>query len=149
MASEVASPVFIDRSNFSELQLERLAYVAPLPDALKQGVRVVEGERTTAPSASDEKTLRSWFPNTYGSPLLSLESAGADAPAAGGAIGVVFCGRQAPGGHNIIAGLVDYCEKAPGAPFVVGFIGGTQGLFDKKTIPVTTRLLENFRNQGG
>jgi len=63
-------------------------------------------------TSSDEKTLRSWFPLTYGSQLLSLVPA-AGGVATGGAIGVVLRGRQAPGGHNIIAGLVGYCEKSP------------------------------------
>lgn len=41
-------------------------------------------------------------------------------------IGVVYNGRQAPGGNNIIDGLLRFAEANQGE--IYGFIGGTQGL---------------------
>lgn len=38
-------------------------------------------------------------------------------------IGISFNGRQFPGGHNIIKGLLHQNTE------VIGFLGGTKGLF--------------------
>lgn len=48
----------------------------------------------------------------------------------GGAVGVVFCGRQTPGGHNVVAGLLDFLGGS-GAR-LLGFVGGVHGLFKKQ-----------------
>ncbi len=46
-------------------------------------------------------------------------------------IGICFNGRQFPGGHNIIQGLL--CESTE----VIGFLWGNKGLFQKKYITIT------------
>ena len=62
-------------------------------------------------------------------------------------VGVVFCGRQTPGGHNVVAGLYDYLNAAGSS--LLGFVGGIQGLYKQQTVPITDDLLANYRNQGG
>ena len=62
-------------------------------------------------------------------------------------IGFVFCGRQTPGGHNIIYGLVEFCKKNGGE--LLGFIGGTKGMFNQTSMKVTEESLEYYVNQGG
>ena len=44
-------------------------------------------------------------------------------------VGVVFCGRQSSGGHNVVAGLFDYLHAMNPTSKLLGFIGGTSGLF--------------------
>ena len=40
-------------------------------------------------------------------------------------IGVVFCGRQAPGGHNVVAAVYDGVKEISSGGKVYGFIGGS------------------------
>lgn len=58
-------------------------------------------------------------------------------------IGISFNGRQSPGGHNIILGLLG--EHAE----VFGFIGGNKGIFTQKWIRITHEVLKNYVNQSG
>jgi 6-phosphofructokinase len=41
-------------------------------------------------------------------------------------IGIVFNGRQAPGGNNVVDGLLKFCSHSNSK--LIGFIGGTLGL---------------------
>jgi pyrophosphate--fructose-6-phosphate 1-phosphotransferase len=75
-----------------------------------------------------------------------------DVAGSGGAqkIGVVFCGRQSPGGHNVIAGLYDTLSRnSPEGSSVLGFVGGTLGLFAKEYVELSAALVDRHRNQGG
>jgi hypothetical protein len=58
-------------------------------------------------------------------------------------IGVSFNGRQSPGGHNIILGLL--AENTE----VFGFIGGNKGLFSNKYIKITHDNIKHYVNQSG
>lgn len=63
-------------------------------------------------------------------------------------IGVVCCGRQAPGIHDLICGLVDLMRSVPGGK-VLGFVGGTQGLYSKQAITLTPEICDAYRGTGG
>lgn len=58
-------------------------------------------------------------------------------------IGVSFNGRQSPGGHNIIYGLLGENTE------VYGFIGGNKGIFNQKYIIITHHNIANYINQTG
>ncbi len=58
-------------------------------------------------------------------------------------IGISFNGRQAPGGHNIILGLLgDHTE-------VFGFIGGNKGIFNQKWIKINHENIKHYVNHSG
>ena len=59
-------------------------------------------------------------------------------------VGVVFCGRQSSGGHNVVAGLFDYLHAMNPTSKLLGFIGGTSGLFEGSCIEVTEETLRFF-----
>ena len=61
--------------------------------------------------------------------------------------GVLFCGRQAPGGHDIIAGLYDYVHSVGGRLF--GFVAGTQGLLSGNHLEICESVIKYYRGQGG
>lgn len=63
-------------------------------------------------------------------------------------IGVCICGRQAPGMHNVIDGLLRFA-KTHGYVQLIGFINGTLGLFKGDHITITEDNFKLFRNQGG
>nr|CAB3467954.1 unnamed protein product [Digitaria exilis] len=64
-------------------------------------------------------------------------------------VGVVFSGRQSPGGHNVIWGLYDAIKAHNSNSKLIGFLGGTDGLFAQKTMEITGEALSSYRNQGG
>lgn len=64
-------------------------------------------------------------------------------------VGIVFCGRQSSGGHNVITGVFDYLHQMNPNCRVFGFIGGTSGLFECSAVELTEEKLRLYRNMGG
>lgn len=62
-------------------------------------------------------------------------------------IGVMFSGRQAPGGHAVIEGLLTFAQKNKGNLY--GFVDGTKGLLEGRAVEVTDDNFEYYRSQGG
>ena len=93
----------------SALQLARSKYAPKLPKALEGSVTVRLGEATQ--SVSDQKEIKELFPNTYGLPKLTFEAAQAGEQGQAVNVGVILSGGQAPGGHNVIAGLFDGIKR--------------------------------------
>ena len=115
-------------STVSELQKVRTVYTPKLPAALKGGacVNVKEGERLGA--FADAEKIQALFPNTYGTP--NLEFAEGKKGATLGKpvnVGVILSGGQAPGGHNVIAGLFDGLKSLHPESKLYGFTGGPSG----------------------
>jgi pyrophosphate--fructose-6-phosphate 1-phosphotransferase len=125
----------------------------------------MSGSTTTA-IKGDDAAMHKAFPNTFHSPIIHFEcdKAGASATASAAevpaselkrvaqlaekpVIGVVFCGRQSPGGHAVVAAIADLATRAGGR--CLGFVRGTHGLFAGEYIEVTEALLSRYRNQGG
>ncbi|GHU82978.1 pyrophosphate--fructose 6-phosphate 1-phosphotransferase [Spirochaetia bacterium] len=63
--------------------------------------------------------------------------------------GVILSGGQAPGGHNVIAGLFDGLKKGNPQSTLLGFLGGPSGLIENKTQEITASLIDRYRNTGG
>ena len=90
----------------SPLQIERLKYQPKLPQSLQNGVnglRMVEGSATQ--SVRDQEQINALFPNTYGKPTVTFEASNVSKESEIRNVGVILSGGQAPGGHNVIAGL--------------------------------------------
>lgn len=132
----------------SPLQKARAAYAPKLPPALRHGaaVRLTEGEPTTA--VADAEKIRELFPATYGSPVVAFsgESVGA-LPAINA--GVILSGGQAPGGHNVIAGLFDGLKSINPDSKLYGFLKGPDGLVKNEYVELTAELIDGYRNTGG
>ncbi len=65
------------------------------------------------------------------------------------AIGIVFSGGPAPGGHNVIAGLFDAAKKANPENRVYGFLMGPDGIIDSDAILLDEKIVNSHRNTGG
>ena len=134
-------------STKSALQIARAAYQPKLPKALRGALKTVEGAPTQ--SVADQEEVRKLFPNTYGMPYLKFEPAeGAVAQKTLNA-GVILSGGQAPGGHNVIAGLFDGLKKLNPANRLYGFILGPGGLVDHNYMELTADIIDEYRNTGG
>ncbi|MBO7741905.1 MAG: 6-phosphofructokinase, partial [Victivallales bacterium] len=133
----------------SALQQARAAYQPKLPTILAANGPFVE-VKTGAPtqSVADQDAIKALFPDTYGLP--SIEFA-AGAPRATAAIkaGVILSGGQAPGGHNVIAGLYDGLKKLNADNELFGFLGGPSGLIDGKYQILNDDIIDAYRNTGG
>ena len=134
-------------STKSALQIARAAYQPKLPKALRGALKAVEGAPTQ--SVADQEEVKKLFPNTYGMPYLKFEPAdGAPAKKSINA-GVILSGGQAPGGHNVIAGLFDGLKKLNPANKLYGFILGPGGLVDHNYMELTADIIDEYRNTGG
>ena len=134
-------------STKSALQIARAAYQPKLPQALRGALKTVEGAPTQ--SVADQEEVKKLFPNTYGMPYLKFEPAdGAPAKKSINA-GVILSGGQAPGGHNVIAGLFDGLKKLDPANKLYGFILGPGGLVDHNYMELTAEIIDEYRNTGG
>ena len=136
--------------SLSPLQAARYEYQPKLPEILKSEVsevRIELGEPTE--SVSDQVELKKLFANTYGGPVASMVKG--ENPDAKNKInvGVILSGGQAPGGHNVIAGLFDGIKKGNRESKLFGFLGGPSGLTGNQAIEITPEYMDMFRNTGG
>ena len=135
----------------SQLQQERAKFQPVLPAILKKGPAFVKpkfGKATK--SVADQATVKKIFPNTYGLPAVTFVK-GNNAAVCKKAVrvGVVLSGGQAPGGHNVIGGLLDGLKKANAKNKLFGFLGGPSGIVDNKFVEITPALMKDYRNTGG
>jgi 6-phosphofructokinase len=131
----------------SALQVARAAYQPKLPKALKGSLKVSEGIQTE--SVDNQAEIKKLFPNTYGMPEITLVESNEPAKKAVLNAGVILSGGQAPGGHNVIAGLFDGLKKLNPNNKLYGFLLGPGGLVDHKYIELTADIIDEYRNTGG
>lgn len=132
----------------SPLQKARYAYKPKLPAALlapaaELGVSL--GSPTEA--IADREALKATFPKNYGKPVASVGKGGGLAKRL--TVGVILSGGQAPGGHNVIAGLFDGLKAGHPESRLIGFKGGPGGLVDDKAVELDAAAVEPYRNTGG
>ena len=136
-------------SRISALQKARAAYQPKLPPALANGaaVKINEGAPTTA--AGDVDAIKNLFKATFGSPVLTFEAAADKAEKAPVTVGVILSGGQAPGGHNVIAGIFDGIKSLNPASRLIGFLKGPDGLVKNEYMELTSDIIDAYRNTGG
>ena len=139
------------KSNVSPLQAARAGYKPKLPKVLaghpsKAALKM--GRATRA--INDWEAVKKLFPQTYGQPEVSFgagkTSTSTKKPLK---IALVLSGGQAPGGHNVVAGLFDGLKKLNRKNVLIGYLGGPSGLIENKKIEITDKLLAVYRNTGG
>lgn len=136
--------------NLSPLQTERYRYQPKLPALLKQKpteIKAVLGKPTSAYADADK--LKKIFKNNFGAPVALFETGSNPAAAEPRNIGVILSGGQAPGGHNVIAGLFDGLKAGNKESKLFGFLGGPSGIVDDKAVEITDELMDAYRNTGG
>lgn len=137
-------------TKLSPLQIERLKYQPKLPASLQNGVNSLEMlEGSATQSVRDQEQIRNLFSNTYGKPTVTFKSAGSSSASDVRNVGVILSGGQAPGGHNVIAGLYDALKNANPSNKLYGFLGGPSGIIDGKYVEFTDEFINDYRNTGG
>lgn len=136
--------------SISPLETARLAYEPRLPEVLRGDItRITPALGGPTESDADQNELRELFPLTFGAPIARFTSGENTAVARPWKIGVVLSGGQAPGGHNVIAGIFDAMNKADPAGILYGFRGGPSGLINDEVTEITAETVNRFRNTGG
>ena len=64
-------------------------------------------------------------------------------------VGCVFSGGQAPGGHNVVAGIFEGIRRVHRDSTLIGFVGGPSGILKNQNIEITPELMRAYRNTGG
>lgn len=131
----------------SALQIARAAYSPKMPAALTGNISIVEGNKTESVANQDE--IKKLFPNTYGLPVVKFEPTDVKKEYGPINVGVILSGGQAPGGHNVIAGIFDGIKKLNPASRLFGFILGPAGLIEHHYMELTSEIIDEYRNTGG
>ena len=136
--------------DLSPLHKARLGYNPKLAGALQEGIKNVKftfGEKTSA--VKDKEEIEKLFKDVYGGPIVSFSNAGESLNLANKNVGVILSGGQAPGGHNVIAGLYDAIKQANPNNKLYGFLGGPSGIIDGKYVEFDDKFIDAYRNTGG
>lgn len=131
----------------SALQVARAAYQPKMPKALYGAVKVENGAATE--SVADQTEVKKLFPNTYGMPTLKFVESSEKTNHAPINVGVILSGGQAPGGHNVIAGIFDGIKAMNKDSRLYGFLMGPGGLINHKYQELTADIIDEYRNTGG
>ncbi|MFA6933713.1 MAG: diphosphate--fructose-6-phosphate 1-phosphotransferase [Sphaerochaetaceae bacterium] len=134
----------------SPLQKARYSYQPKLPGILCSSITAIEAEYgSPMESQCDQSAIAADFPCTYPLRSVRFKLGRNDLAQKTFTVAVILSGGQAPGGHNVIAGLFDACKKANPANRLLGFLGGPSGLVDGAYIEITSDLIDSYRNSGG
>ena len=137
-------------TKLSPLQIERLKYQPKLPASLKNGINSLEmTEGSATQSVADQQDIQNLFPNTYGKPTVTFKSTSDKKTTPARNVGVILSGGQAPGVHNVIAGLYDALKSANPQSKLYGFLGGPSGIIDGKYVEFDDEFINAYRNTGG
>jgi pyrophosphate--fructose-6-phosphate 1-phosphotransferase len=136
--------------NLSVLGKARTGYKPKLPPSLRNGaLKVLINSGAATQSVRDQAQIKALFPNTYSAPVLTFEVAEKQTASEPLNVGVVLSGGQAPGGHNVIAGIFDGIKTVAESSKLYGFLGGPGGLVDGKYKEIDLDLMDKYRNTGG
>ena len=136
--------------NLSPLQEERLKYQPKLPSSLAGGIsNLIYKEGSATESVANQAEIKALFQNTYGKPVITFSSSNDSKSIEARNVGVILSGGQAPGGHNVIAGLYDALKQSNPNSKLYGFLGGPSGIIDGKYVEFTDEFIDEYRNTGG
>jgi len=136
--------------NLSPLQEERLRYQPKLPESLAGGIsNLVCKEGSATESVANQAEIKELFQNTYGKPVVTFSTSHESKSIEAKNVGVILSGGQAPGGHNVIAGLYDALKQANPGSKLYGFLGGPSGIIEGEYVEFTDEFIDSYRNTGG
>lgn len=137
-------------TNLSPLQIERLKYQPKLPASLANGINhLIMNEGSATEAVANKEEIKELFKNTYGKPTVTFQTSTDTVECGQKNVGVILSGGQAPGGHNVIAGLYDALKQANPNNQLYGFLGGPSGIIEGKYIEFNDEFINDYRNTGG
>jgi diphosphate-dependent phosphofructokinase len=129
----------------SLLHKKRLSYRPVIPEILQNLNEVVL--RESKDDKKGDEALRNLFPKTFDAyPFVLEKGMGARRPLK---IGALFSGGQAPGGHNVLAGLFHGIKEIDPLSQLFGFLNGPAGILGNLKRDIGEKEIAAFMNQGG
>jgi diphosphate-dependent phosphofructokinase len=136
--------------NMSLLQAARYEFKPTLPSILQNEIEKIQVDYGQPTESVDNQTkMKELFSNTYGQPSIKFAAGESKHRAEPINIGVVLSGGQAPGGHNVIAGIYDAMKAANNDSKLFGFLNGPAGILENRLIEITGQYVDQYRNTGG
>jgi pyrophosphate--fructose-6-phosphate 1-phosphotransferase len=134
----------------SVLQKARYTYTPKLPASLRRDITEIALEFGAPTEAlADQGDLKELFKHSYGKPIATFVQGKNDNIRRELRVGVILSGGQAPGGHNVIAGIHDGIKKGNVNSKLYGFLGGPGGLINNKAVEINDAMIGEYRNTGG
>ena len=137
------------KNTFSKLEDIRRKQANLVPAVLANVLSVKLKKNEALGAVSDHNDIKNKFPKTYGCPRVTLVAAGPERAGKPLRMGVVLSGGQAPGGHNVIAGIFDFCKKVHPHSALIGFLNGPHGIFTGNFCEIDEAFMDAYRNIGG
>jgi pyrophosphate--fructose-6-phosphate 1-phosphotransferase len=136
-------------NKYSDLKYERSKFKPILPKVLNNKVRNIKPVMKHE-VINTNMNIKQIFINTYGMPNIHFKK-GVNRHIINKNIkvAVIFSGGQAPGGHNVIAGIFDGLKKANKNNILIGYLGGASGILNNKYKFIERQQLLQYRNTGG
>ncbi len=136
--------------NYSVLDKVRKQYNPKLPGCLSGNISGIGYDAVEKGEENPESgKLKQLLPVTFGKKYVKITNKNTSRENKPLSVGVVLSGGQAPGGHNVIAGLFDSLNKINPKSTLTGFLGGPSGILDNKAVAITKELIDKYRNTGG
>lgn len=135
-------------NEISTLQKHRAAYRPKLPPVFLHYGPFVKLSACPAAGPEPAPAIRQLFPHSWSLPCVAFEEE-EQRTVSPLNVGVVLSGGQAPGGHNVIAGIFDAIKAANRDSRLYGFRGGPGGLVDNNYVLLTADIIDQYRNTGG
>lgn len=93
--------------------------------------------------------VMAYFPKSSAHPALVCAKGGATSCKKPLRVGILLSGGQAPGGHNVITGLLDALLQLSPESCLLGFLNGMEGVLQGNWKELSLENVAAFRNQGG
>ncbi len=122
-------------------------HLPPLTRELQKASALIPTEDTRYAS-EDNDEIASLFPHTYASPYLKFVHKDVQ-PTSPLRVGVMFSGGPAPGGHNVVLGLLHGLKHLHPESQLFGFLDSGKGLINGEHIEITDEFMLDFTNSGG
>ena len=142
-------PYFLRQpQNTSPLMESRITAEVQLPSVLNEYNSLVIEELLENDFEETNRAVHEQIPNLANAKFRRYaEVVPSKDPAGPVNIGILYLGRQAPGAHNIIDGILLATENSGGN--IYGFLGGNVGLLNESYFLITRENFAAYRNTGG
>lgn len=130
----------------SPLEKERASYIPKLPSWF---MKVHELDIDSPPSTKKYESMVERFPNSAGQVIVNIVPGPKENAPLPLRVGVLLSGGQAPGGHNVICALFEALKLWHKESALLGFLHGTKGLIENRTLLITPQMVKNYLNLGG
>ena len=148
MGTRIYEEVLNMSRSISVLQKARARYEPKLPAVLTGNLAELEIQEGQVVSSPDPE-IEGHFPLTSGRPVVTFHTGGSSSRGKPLRVGVVLSGGQAPGGHNVIAGLYDGLTGIDRGSRLFGFTAGPGGILRNEYVELTGDVIAPYRNAGG